>query len=120
MRGVFLKHIVAGRFRSAVLRNNCNAIHVNLSGQLRRVVFRDQAARDLGKVRIAQPIGAVSEGQLHRFSHHMNEIRRAWPHRLEVEVFQNVQYLRDVNTAGTRRWKPDQLEAAIGAEDWFA
>src|SRR5207247_196318 len=49
--------------------------HANLSGQLRRVVFRDEAARDFGKVGIAEPIGAVSEGQFHRFSHHVNKIR---------------------------------------------
>src|SRR5439155_13127248 len=50
----------------------------------------------------------------------VNEVSRIRSHRLQVERFEDVENLRDMNTAGTGRWEANDLKSTVGGDDRFA
>ena len=93
---------------------------VDLFGESACVCFGRQASGHRGKVGVAEPMGAVSERQPHRLSDEMNKSGGVGRHRAQIEHLKDVQDLRHVHAAGTRRREADDLVSAIGRLYWFA
>ena len=76
--------------------------------------FVDEPARHRDKVGIAQPIRPIREGELERLGRDVcGRQRIVLVDRAHVEVFENVEHLRDVDAAGAWRRKADDLVTAI-------
>ena len=114
MRRVLAEKILHGGGRSARLSNHCDTIGLNFLGQLRRVCFGSKPPRHACEIRIAKPISAIGKSQFHGFAHDMNCVRRIGTHRLQIEVFQNIQYLAHEHATGAGRRKTNNAVAAIG------
>jgi hypothetical protein len=74
-----------------------------------------EPTRDASEVRITEPECAVGKSEFHRLGDGVDEIRRAVAHCTEVEGFEDVQNLRDMDAAGTRRRKSDDFIPTISS-----
>ena len=98
-----------------------NFVHIDALGELPGVGFIDQAARYGGKVRVAQPVGAIGKSQFHRFGDDVASLGRvAFIDRAQIETFEHVEDLGHVHAAGTGRPKTINGVAAISADHRLA
>src|SRR6185503_933284 len=100
--------------RRAVRRHLDRALRINLRGELFGVVLGNESARNGDEIGVAEPKRAVGEREFERLA---DDVRRSdWVFLLsglEVERFQNVENLREVNAARARRREAVNLVAAI-------
>ena len=93
------KPLSVGLGRNTGCRNDRSPVETDPSRQFGRVLLGHQSPGHTREVGIAQPAGAIGEGQLHRLGDDMGQFGRTITHRGEIEVLEDVKDLDDMDSA---------------------
>ncbi len=111
------EQVVRGSRWGSVSGNGGGARWVDGGRELGGVGLVGETAGDGNEVGVPEPIGAVGEGAFHGFGDEVKGLGGAGAEGGEVEVFEDVEDLGDVDAAGAWGREADDLEGAVtGAE----